>query len=316
MFLLFQSTCASLVAFLLVSFPTFVLSVRLPALIYKRTCCLTHVRKNVRGRRRRHHRARLREVVHVFLHAIYFAPGLPTESSERPNFLISVMRSPVLHTILASAHAFSCIGLFASIIMLCVAMLFMVGTTLCEVSLIFVAVGFALPHVLVASRHLVGRGRVAIVAQSAAREAAALGPQLCVILALADTPDHAFLWQNIVYLAAAVSFLAAVVACGFFPPKVRTAAERHSRRRAPHMRHTRVVHSHVCCDTMARFQQSSLEVSSSDGKHLSLGFEVWSAKLGSPRHVEGAPELGPLCSKVISHSTSTNARAVTGAPRL
>ena len=80
-------------------------------------------------------------------------------------------------------------------------------------------------------------------------EAASVGPQLCVILALADSPGHAcawlshafacfrmlshasphveteltrYLWQNFVYFVAAIAFLASVAACGRSPPKALT----------------------------------------------------------------------------------------------
>ncbi|CAJ1455248.1 unnamed protein product, partial [Effrenium voratum] len=61
-------------------------------------------------------------------------------------------------------------------------------------------------------------------AEAAAQEAAALGPQLCVVLALADSPGHAYLWQNFVYFVAAVAYVAAVAACGRSPSKVGNAA--------------------------------------------------------------------------------------------
>jgi len=60
--------------------------------------------------------------------------------------------------------------------------------------------------------------------EAAAQEAAALGPQLCIILALADSPGHAYLWQNVAYIASAVAFAAAIAACGQSPPKMGSAA--------------------------------------------------------------------------------------------
>jgi len=163
------------------------------------------------------------------------AGGLPSEARDlKPNFFVQVMRSQKLHDALIMAHTVSCVGLFASIVPLCLAMALMKGTvTTCELCLSFVSIGFALPHAAVACRRLnfedskksdEGVVAPAPAAEAAAQEAAALGPQLCVILALADSPGHAYLWQNLAYLVAAVAFVAAVAACGRSPPKVGDAA--------------------------------------------------------------------------------------------
>uniref|UniRef100_A0A7S4WF22 Uncharacterized protein n=1 Tax=Alexandrium monilatum TaxID=311494 RepID=A0A7S4WF22_9DINO len=163
------------------------------------------------------------------------AGGLPSEARDlTPNPVVRLLRSPRLHDALAAAHTVSCVGLFASIVPLCLALALMKGTvTVCEICLIFVSVGFALPHAAVACRRLSWAGGSAQgaaapppapAAEAAAREAAALGPQLCVILALADSPGHAYLWQNLVYLVSAVAFVAAVAACGRSPTKVGDAA--------------------------------------------------------------------------------------------
>jgi len=163
------------------------------------------------------------------------AGGLPSEARDlTPNPVVRLLRSPRLHDALAAAHTVSCVGLFASIVPLCLALALMKGTvTVCEICLIFVSVGFALPHAAVACRRLSWAGGSAQgaaapppapAAEAAAREAAALGPQLCVILALADSPGHAYLWQNFIYLISAVAFVAAVAACGRSPTKVGDAA--------------------------------------------------------------------------------------------
>mmetsp|Transcript_60727 Transcript_60727/g.198836 ORF Transcript_60727/g.198836 Transcript_60727/m.198836 type:complete len:633 (+) Transcript_60727:131-2029(+) len=162
------------------------------------------------------------------------AGGLPMEGRDVDvNFLVKFMRSPKLHDGLALAHTLSCVGLFLSILLLCIAMALMKGqVTACELCLCFVSVGFALPHAVVACRKLRFQGPKkednpevpAAAAEAAAQEAAALGPQLCVILALADSPGHAYMWQNFAYLVSAVSFVAAVAACGRSPPKVGDAA--------------------------------------------------------------------------------------------
>lgn len=165
------------------------------------------------------------------------AGGLPSETRDlKPGVILRLLRSPKLHDALAAAHTVSCVGLFASIVPLCLAMALMKGAvTACELCLGFVSVGFALPHAAVACRRLGWAGLLssnaggaaapsAPAAEAAAREAAALGPQLCVILALADSPGHAYLWQNFIYLISAVAFVAAVAACGRSPPKVGDAA--------------------------------------------------------------------------------------------
>lgn len=163
------------------------------------------------------------------------ARGLPMgEGDVQVNKFFQLLRSQKLHDLLALAHTLSCIGLFASIVLLCIAMgLMKGGVTACELCLCFVAVGFAIPHAVVACRRLdftnpkkAEDGVVAPseAAEAAAQEAAALGPQLCVILALADSPGHAYLWQNFVYFVSAIAFVAAIAACGRSPPKVGNAA--------------------------------------------------------------------------------------------
>mmetsp|Transcript_31345 Transcript_31345/g.57493 ORF Transcript_31345/g.57493 Transcript_31345/m.57493 type:complete len:426 (+) Transcript_31345:93-1370(+) len=165
------------------------------------------------------------------------AGTLPMEGRDVDgNIFTRLIRSPILHHVLASAHVLSCVGLFVSIVLLCMAMALMAGTiTACELSLVFVAVGFAIPHAVVASRRLQQTGdkkmedapkpgAASVAAEAAAHEAAALGPQLCVVLALADSPGHAYFWQKFIYLVSAVAFLAAVAACGRSPPKPGNAA--------------------------------------------------------------------------------------------
>mmetsp|Transcript_29981 Transcript_29981/g.53638 ORF Transcript_29981/g.53638 Transcript_29981/m.53638 type:complete len:599 (+) Transcript_29981:101-1897(+) len=162
------------------------------------------------------------------------ARGLPMDGGDvKENWFFRVIRSPKLHEGLALAHTLSCIGLFSSIILLCVAMALMKGSvTACEMCLCFVAVGFAMPHAVVAARRLslVDNKKMedsiepSEAAEAAAQEAASLGPQLCVILALADSPGHAYMWQNFVYFVSAIAFVAAIAACGRSPPKVGDAA--------------------------------------------------------------------------------------------
>lgn len=163
------------------------------------------------------------------------AQELPVDGRDvNVGFFMRLIRSSRLHDALFIAHTLSCVGLFASIILLCIAMALMKGAvTLCEVCLCLVSIGFALPHAVVAHRLL----RVASpkkeddvvveplpAAEAAAQEAAALGPQFCLILALADSPGHAYLWQNVTYLISTMAFLAAIAACGHAPPKAGKAA--------------------------------------------------------------------------------------------
>mmetsp|Transcript_3205 Transcript_3205/g.8502 ORF Transcript_3205/g.8502 Transcript_3205/m.8502 type:complete len:624 (-) Transcript_3205:105-1976(-) len=165
--------------------------------------------------------------------------GLPLENRDTiSSFFQQVARSARLHTVLSIGHTLSCVGLFASIIMLCVAMVLMTGAitevTACELCLCFISMGFAWPHAVVACRRIREANpkktedtkidTSAVAAEAAAQEAAALGPQLCVILALADTPGHAYVWQNAVYLLSAIAYVMAVAACGRSPPKVGDAA--------------------------------------------------------------------------------------------
>eukprot|EP00403_Amphidinium_massartii_P022911 CAMPEP_0178392288 /NCGR_PEP_ID=MMETSP0689_2-20121128/11603_1 /TAXON_ID=160604 /ORGANISM="Amphidinium massartii, Strain CS-259" /LENGTH=542 /DNA_ID=CAMNT_0020012861 /DNA_START=174 /DNA_END=1802 /DNA_ORIENTATION=- len=165
------------------------------------------------------------------------AGGLPMEGRDVDgNPLTRLIRSKMLQDLLGIAHTLSCVGLFISIVLLCLAMAMMAGSiTACELCLVFVSMGFAMPHAVVASGRLQPAadkkfedmpkpGSVSLAAQAAAQEAAALGPQLCVILALADSPGHAYMWQNLIYLVSAVAFLAAVAASGRSPPKLGDAA--------------------------------------------------------------------------------------------
>jgi len=149
-------------------------------------------------------------------------------------FFMRAIRSSRLHEGLCVAHTLSCVGLFASIILLCFAMALMKGVvTAAEIGLCLVSIGFALPHAVVAYRQLQvpnpkkeddAAAEPTPAAEAAAQEAASLGPQLCIILALADSPGHAYLWQNVAYIATALVFVAAVAACGQAPPKVSRVA--------------------------------------------------------------------------------------------
>merc|ERR1719188_1687856 len=143
-----------------------------------------------------------------------------------------LMRSPALHSSLAQAHSVSCAGLFVGIQMLCLTMgLMRGGITVCEFCLIVVALAFAFPHALLALERLnpaFGQVYAGLLprdgAEAAAAEAAAVGPQLCVLLCLADAPGHAYIWQNMVYALVPIAVIASTYYCGQHPAKGRDAA--------------------------------------------------------------------------------------------
>lgn len=152
------------------------------------------------------------------------ATDLPMEVGDtKSNMLTKIIRSPMLRNTLAAAHTVSCAGLFVSILLLCITMAAMSGTiTVCELCLVVISAVFALPHAFIAARRIGSPAMNALpfeAAEAAGSEAAAIGPQLCVILALADTPGHAYMWQKLVYMAASICFMAAVAASGQSPPK-------------------------------------------------------------------------------------------------
>lgn len=162
------------------------------------------------------------------------ADGLPMEIAEADgDCLTQILRSRKLRLVLGVAQTVSCVGLFLSILLLCSAMLLMQGAlTVCEFCLLFISAVFAVPHVAVAARHVGGvderkKNDVAVpdsAADAAAQEAAAICPQLCVLLALADSPAHAYSWQKAVYLLASFATAASIASCGRAPPKVKGAA--------------------------------------------------------------------------------------------
>lgn len=161
------------------------------------------------------------------------ADGLPLGSEDlKWGPILRFIRSPFLHSALGHAHSVSCVGLFVSIILLCATMATMKGgITVCESCLAIVAIGFAFPHMILAGRRLSDAADQALSEvlpedsfEAAAAEAAAIGPQLCVILSLADAPGHAYWWQNIVYTLASMAFIAAVVASARSPAKIANIA--------------------------------------------------------------------------------------------
>mmetsp|Transcript_23285 Transcript_23285/g.42088 ORF Transcript_23285/g.42088 Transcript_23285/m.42088 type:complete len:404 (-) Transcript_23285:76-1287(-) len=161
------------------------------------------------------------------------ADGLPMGDKDlNVGPFLKFIRSPQLHNVLAHAHSVSCAGLFVSVMLLCMTMAVMSGgITVCETCLVLVAICFAAPHAVLAVRRLSDSLDIALgeilpmdTFEAAAAEAAAVGPQLSVLLSLADAPGHAFWWQNIAYTVAAMAFVAAVVACGLNPQKLANTA--------------------------------------------------------------------------------------------
>lgn len=131
-------------------------------------------------------------------------------------------RSPATRMFLAGAQAVSCTGLFLSVVLLCFALLVLIGTpTVFEVGLIFVASSFAIPLAVMAVQRLLGfddssSGRSAL---AAAAESASFGPQFCVILALMDIREHSHAWTMHLFPVAAAAFVGVIVACAYNPPR-------------------------------------------------------------------------------------------------
>eukprot|EP00929_Paragymnodinium_shiwhaense_P001500 TRINITY_DN101726_c0_g1_i1.p1 TRINITY_DN101726_c0_g1~~TRINITY_DN101726_c0_g1_i1.p1 ORF type:complete len:681 (-),score=151.76 TRINITY_DN101726_c0_g1_i1:187-2229(-) len=148
------------------------------------------------------------------------AEGLPMDKSDTDvPAALRWIRSPQCRTLLKLTHAVSAVGLFSSIVLLCASALVMVGsTTVCEFCLVVVAAVFTAPHTLLAVAQLQGLEANGMFLAAAA-EAAIVGPQLCVILALADSPGHAHGWQNCIYVLSFVLFVGTVVSCVNVPRK-------------------------------------------------------------------------------------------------
>eukprot|EP00929_Paragymnodinium_shiwhaense_P093393 TRINITY_DN5354_c0_g1_i1.p1 TRINITY_DN5354_c0_g1~~TRINITY_DN5354_c0_g1_i1.p1 ORF type:complete len:554 (+),score=136.94 TRINITY_DN5354_c0_g1_i1:80-1741(+) len=156
----------------------------------------------------------------------------PVLGDSNTDVFAKIVRSPYFQGALKHVHSISCAGLFVSILMLCWAVVAMKGSiTVCEFCLVLVSLGFALPHALLAIRRLndvfdqmIGAFLPDGAAEAAVAEAAAFGPLLCIILGLADSPGHAYIWQNMIYSLASGSFLFSVGACCLKPPKDRDVA--------------------------------------------------------------------------------------------
>lgn len=154
-------------------------------------------------------------------------------SKAQTGLVRKILASPALRSGFSLAQSVSCAGLFVDIVALCITMVRMEGSiTACESCVAVIALGFASPHAAVAigrlspvlAKALAGALPPAAVEATAA-EAAAWGPQLCIILAIADDPGHASLWQNIVYVGSSLAFVVAAAACGMSPPKASGSAQ-------------------------------------------------------------------------------------------
>lgn len=159
--------------------------------------------------------------------AVQILDDAPVLGDAKPDKFTEIVRSKAFHSFLANAHSISCAGLFISLLMLCATVAMMSGSiTTCELCLLFVSVGIALPHAVLAVRRLHESLDVVIaqllptdMAEAAAAEAASMGPQLCILLALVDSPGHAYMWQNLIYVATSGTYVTSIVLCGLYPPK-------------------------------------------------------------------------------------------------
>mmetsp|Transcript_43609 Transcript_43609/g.123431 ORF Transcript_43609/g.123431 Transcript_43609/m.123431 type:complete len:673 (-) Transcript_43609:58-2076(-) len=158
------------------------------------------------------------------------AQCLPVERRDvRLAQLFSLARLPALHAVSVILQMLSCLGLFISIGLLCFALLVMKGDlVLCEFCLLILAGGFSLSHAAVGIQRMLPKSekemRFGHAALSMAMESAALGPQLCTLLALACVRvEGTHRLQNFTYGATAVAFLAALVACAHAPRNPRGA---------------------------------------------------------------------------------------------
>mmetsp|Transcript_37006 Transcript_37006/g.73238 ORF Transcript_37006/g.73238 Transcript_37006/m.73238 type:complete len:728 (-) Transcript_37006:156-2339(-) len=152
--------------------------------------------------------------------------GLPQTRYDSHWYMPKLFRyvlSKPFREILATAHMFSGFGLFLSVLVICSAMPFQPGAaSFAENCLIFVAFAFALVHAIIAARSTFGevpdreqRGMLA-----AAAEGAALGPQLCIVLSLADVPGNPTGTERMLYAATVVAFATSMCVCALHPQRV------------------------------------------------------------------------------------------------
>merc|ERR1719188_2878091 len=94
------------------------------------------------------------------------------------------------------------------------------STTACDKCLVVTAVGFALPHAMIAIRQFAApqdhRWSGTFLAMST--EASTLGPQLCVLWSTADVHGHAGPIHQWVFSLTTLAFVCGVLACAAAPP--------------------------------------------------------------------------------------------------
>lgn len=132
--------------------------------------------------------------------------------------LLKVLQSRNLRTAISLIYRLSGVVLFCSVLLLGACVLLAVSPAPCDVCLATVAVAFALPHVAVALRRPfldAARGGTAkrhgdplgASLLAASTEAAAVAPQLCVILATADIYGQKSYRQHALYVVTTAGFL-------------------------------------------------------------------------------------------------------------
>lgn len=152
--------------------------------------------------------------------------GLPQTRYDSYWYMPKLFRyvlSKSFREILAMAHMLSGFGLFLSVLVICAAMPFQPGAaSFAENCLIFVAFAFALVHAIIAARctflDVPGREQLAMLA--AAAEGAALGPQLCIVLSLADVPGNPTATERMLYAATVAAFAASMGVSALHPQRV------------------------------------------------------------------------------------------------
>lgn len=162
-------------------------------------------------------------LIHLVEDDHFVLPFDQASAGHVPALLRFVKAKPVRRA-LEVANLVSCAGLFVSVLLLCLALVFMEGTvTVCEACLLLIAFAFASPHAAVALHHLLVKQHGATetgVFHGVAAEAAAMGPQLCVVLAFSDVSGTAPMWHNVIHVICVLSFLAMLFACSQWPPKL------------------------------------------------------------------------------------------------
>mmetsp|Transcript_82722 Transcript_82722/g.246745 ORF Transcript_82722/g.246745 Transcript_82722/m.246745 type:complete len:609 (+) Transcript_82722:50-1876(+) len=150
--------------------------------------------------------------------------GLPVSRYDAytPKFL-RVVLSRQFRDWLSIAHMSSGIGLFLCLLFLACALPLMPGEIVTsELCLIFVAAIHALVLLAIALRSALSlgdKGPAEAALLCAAEEAATLGPQLCVLLTLANVPGSSSRFERAAFMAVAASWGASLAACGRQPPK-------------------------------------------------------------------------------------------------